>query len=124
MKFALVLVAAAGALIAAPAIAHPKLVGSDPAANSAVKRPAKIQLRFSEKVMPKLSGANLIMTGMPGMKNHPPMRIKGVAALAPDRKTLVFSPASPLPAGTYRVDWHAIGSDTHRITGGYTFTVR
>ena len=26
--------------------------------------------------------------------------------------------------GTYRVDWRAVSSDTHPITGNYTFTVK
>lgn len=29
-----------------------------------------------------------------------------------------------VPAGTYRVDWRAVSSDTHPITGNYTFTVK
>ncbi|MCV5426985.1 copper resistance protein CopC, partial [Escherichia coli] len=33
-------------------------------------------------------------------------------------------PREPLPAGTYRVDWRAVPSDTHLIPGNYTFTVK
>lgn len=124
MRYGLFMGALVGsALVGAPLLAHPKLVGSNPAAGSEVKRPAKVQLRFSEKLMPKLSGFTVTMTGMPGMTNHPPMRVKGTISTAADRQTLVFSPTSPLPAGTYRVDWQVIGSDTHRITGGYNFKV-
>ncbi|HAB6023904.1 TPA_asm: copper resistance system metallochaperone PcoC, partial [Salmonella enterica subsp. enterica serovar Derby] len=48
------------------------------------------------------------------------------AKVAPgaDPKSMVIIPREPLPAGTYRVDWRAVSSDTHPITGNYTFTVK
>jgi copper resistance protein C len=65
------------------------------------------------------------MTGMPGMANHPDMPMTDVsAALSSDRMALVLTSPRPLPAGTYRVNWHVVGADTHRITGTHNFTVR
>ncbi|MGV3481624.1 MAG: copper homeostasis periplasmic binding protein CopC [Sphingobium sp.] len=117
-------VAAAALLFPVAAMAHPSLVGANPAANASVPRTATITLSFNEKLMPKLSGAKLIMTGMPGMKDHPDMPMKATASVDPDGKTIVVKAASPLPAGSYRVDWHVVSSDTHRITGSHSFSVR
>src|SRR3546814_1149904 len=118
----------AGALLlglAAPAWAHPKLVSSTPAANATVANANRVTLTFSERLMPRMSGVELAMTGMPGMANHAPMKISGFST-AVDRggKTLVVTFARPLSAGTYKLDWHAVSADTHRITGSLSFTVR
>ena len=126
MKFQLISAALlAGALVAAPAGAHPKLTAASPAENATVVRPARIQLRFSESLMPKLSGGTLVMTAMPGMSGHQPMAINGVkSSIGADGKTLVLIPTSPLGAGTYQIEWHAVSRDTHRVSGKYSFTVR
>ncbi|PJI89631.1 copper resistance protein CopC [Sphingomonas koreensis] len=106
------------------AAAHPKLVAATPAANKPAKGVSRIVLKFSERLTPKLSGATLTMTGMPGMANHPDMKMTGVnAAVGSDGTTIVLTSARPLPAGTYRVDWHVVGADTHRITGTHNFAV-
>lgn len=31
---------------------------------------------------------------------------------------------TPLPAGTYKVVWHAVATDTHHTTGSFPFTVK
>ncbi|UUL83817.1 copper homeostasis periplasmic binding protein CopC [Sphingomonas qomolangmaensis] len=116
--------ALAGVAIAAPAVAHPKLVSATPAADASVKATTRIVLVFSEKLMAPLSGATLIMTGMPGMQNHPDMKMSGVTAkVGADGKSLELVSAKPLPAGSYRIDWHVVGGDTHRITGQHRFNV-
>ncbi len=116
---------AASALIPAVASAHPKLLTASPAAQSTVAAPARIELRFSERLMPKMSGASIVMTGMPGMARHAPMPINGVASsVGKDGKTLILKPKARLTSGTYRIDWHAIAADTHRVTGTHTFAVR
>ena len=118
VSVAAILFVAAGA-----ANAHPKLVSSTPAANATVAKPARLMLRFSEKLMPKFSGAELMMTGMNGMK-HAPMKVASAATVGADGRTLVIAPKSPLGAGTYTVAWHVVSSDTHRITGNYAFAVK
>jgi methionine-rich copper-binding protein CopC len=45
-------------------------------------------------------------------------------AVSKDRMGLVATPTEPLSAGVYKVNWHAVTADTHRVTGAYTFTVR
>ncbi|WP_447726561.1 copper homeostasis periplasmic binding protein CopC [Sphingomonas koreensis] len=109
---------------AVPAAAHPKLLSAAPAANASAKAVSRIVLKFSERLTPRLSGATLIMTGMPGMASHPDMKMTGVnAAIGSDGTSIILTSARPLPAGTYRVDWHVVGADTHRITGTHSFTV-
>ncbi|KQX24141.1 MULTISPECIES: copper homeostasis periplasmic binding protein CopC [unclassified Sphingomonas] len=111
--------------IASPALAHPKLVSATPAAGSTVSRPTQIALAFSETLMPQMSGLDLVMTGMPGMARHAPMKVAGFkTSVSQDGKTLVAALPKPLPAGTYDAHWHVVSTDTHRIEGHLTFTVR
>ena len=128
MKTKTLLAAALAALslgVSAPALAHPKLVSSSPAATATVAATNRLTLTFSEHLMPRLSGIDLAMTGMPGMANHAPMKIGGVkTTVGEDGKTLIAALPRPLAAGTYRVTWSAAGADTHRMGGNFSFTVR
>lgn len=109
---------------AAPAIAHPKVVSATPAAGSTVAAPSAIALTLSEKLMPKLSGATMVMTGMPGMADHAPMKMPVATSIGADGKTITLKPSKKLPAGLYRVDWYAVSGDTHRVTGKHEFAVK
>ena len=123
-KIALSLAAMVTLAVPTIAAAHPKLVSATPAANASAKAVSRIVLKFSERLTPRVSGATLTMTGMPGMANHPDMKMTGVsAAVGSDGTTIVLTSARPLRAGTYRVDWHVVGADTHRITGAHSFKV-
>jgi methionine-rich copper-binding protein CopC len=105
--------------------AHPRLVNSSPAANATVPSTSVVTLSFSERLMTGLSGADVAMTGMPGMANHAAMPVSGVrTSVGKDGKTLIARFARALPRGTYKVDWHVVSADTHRINGSITFTVR
>lgn len=123
MRLVFVPAAAALLFVAGTANAHPKLVSTTPAPNATVTQPARLELRFSEKLIPKFSGADLMMTGMNGMK-HAPMKVASAATVAADGRTLIIAPKSQLSAGTYSVAWHVVSSDTHRITGTYAFAVK
>lgn len=117
--------AAAAALVAAsPALAHPKLVSATPAPNSTVAATGKLQLGFSEALVAQFTGVNIVMTDMPGMKMSSPMKMAAKTVLGPDGKSVVVTLAKPLPRGTYRVDWHVVSADTHRVTGSYLFKVQ
>jgi hypothetical protein len=110
---------------AATAVAHTKLVSSTPAANATVEKPGKIVLVFNEKLMAKFAGAELTMTGMPGMANHEPMKVTGfTTALGSDGKTLTLLMKRALPSGTYELKWFAAGADAHRMEGSFSFTVK
>ena len=110
-------------LLSAVAQAHPKLLSSTPAEGENGQAPAKIELHFSENLVTQFSGAKLIMTDMPGMPNSP-MGVKAAVAAGGDPKTMVITPAAPLTTGTYKVEWRAVSSDTHPITGNFSFKVK
>eukprot|EP01038_Epipyxis_sp_PR26KG_P000623 gene623-868_t len=80
----------AAGLFATAAFAHPSLVSSTPADKSQVSAPATIELKFSETLVPQFSAASLVMTGMPGMASHGPMKINASVAGAGDGKTMVI----------------------------------
>ena len=119
ITFALV----SGLLLSTLAQAHPKLLSSTPAEGADGAAPGKIELRFSEDLLTQFSGAKLVMTEMPGMA-HSPMPMKAKVSAGSDPKTMLVTPLSPLPAGTYKVEWRAVSSDTHPITGNVTFKVK
>ena len=112
------------ALLATAAFAHPKLLSSTPADKSEVSAPSNIELKFSETLVTKLSAASLVMTSMPGMADHGPMKVSVNVSGASDGKTMVITPAQPMQPGAYRVEWRAVSSDTHTITGNFTFQVK
>jgi methionine-rich copper-binding protein CopC len=114
---------AAVAALPGVALAHPKLVSSNPAAAATVSKPTTLTLTFNENLVGPLSGIDLTMTGMPGMSGHQPMPIKGFKTAAAG-KTLTITLPRALPAGSYELKWHAVAADQHRIEGAYTFNVR
>ena len=112
-------------VFAGSAQAHTKVVASTPAANTAVAPMKAVSITFNEKTVPAFSGADVVMTAMPGMASHKPMKLNGLkTAWNANGKTLTLTAARPLPKGTYQVSWHAAGTDTHRTQGTYNFTVR
>jgi copper resistance protein C len=118
--------AAAAIVLAGPAAAHTQVISSTPAAGSTASNVRTVTIMFSEPVMPALSGAEIVMTGMPGMAgHHSPMKVAGArVAASADRKALVATMPRPLPAGAYDINWHAVGADTHRVAGTMSFSVR
>ncbi|MFJ2528468.1 hypothetical protein EDF87_113102 [Pseudomonas helmanticensis] len=117
------LVLASGLLLSSLAQAHPKLLSSSPDEGADGAAPGKIELHFSENLLTKFSGAKLVMTEMPGMA-HSPMPMKAKVSAGSDPKSMLITPLAPLPAGTYQVQWRAVSSDTHPITGNVTFKVK
>ncbi|MEJ8864840.1 copper homeostasis periplasmic binding protein CopC [Pseudomonas jessenii] len=112
-----------GLLVSTLAQAHPKLLSSTPAEGVEGASPDKIELHFSENLVTQFSGAKLLMTEMAGMA-HAPMPVKAKVSGGSDPKTMFITPTTPLAAGTYRVEWRAVSSDTHPITGNVTFKVK
>ena len=98
MRRLVLLAALAATFQAGPALAHPQLVSATPAANSAVAKPTRLTLTFSEVLVASLSGIELTMTGMPGMANHAPMPIRGFTAQVAGKSITVTLPR----AGTRR----------------------
>ncbi|MBO9695963.1 MAG: copper homeostasis periplasmic binding protein CopC [Sphingopyxis sp.] len=116
--------ALAMALTPAFAAAHTKLVNSTPAANSTVSKVTSVNLRFNEKVIASTVKAELVMTAMPGMAGHAPMKIPTTPAIAKDGKSMTLKARRALAPGTYQVKWSAAGSDTHRMGSEFSFKVK
>ncbi len=48
----------------------------------------------------------------------------GKAAVELASKNVLIVPiGEPLPPGNYKVEWHAVAEDTHRVKGAYSFSV-
>ena len=124
MRHFLLTAAALLAVLPSAAMAHPKLLSSAPAANATVAKPTRLTLTFSEKLLAPLSGVDLVMTGMPGMANHAPMKIPYTAAMGKDGKSMTLALKRALVPGTYKVKWSAAGADTHRMGSEFSFTVK
>jgi len=118
------LAATALALSPTAALAHAKLVASTPAANAKVAKVTSVQLKFSEKLVASTVKAELVMTGMPGMADHPPMKIAFASAMGKDGKSMTLTPKRALVPGIYKVTWFAAGADTHRMGSAFAFTVK
>ncbi len=101
-----------GLLLAPPAFAHARLVSSDPAADAKIKPPGTIKLHFSETLEPSFSSA--VLTDAAG-KTVPVSKSMGA-------DTITLLPLNLRP-GVYKVSWHSVGQDTHRLTGSFGFTV-
>lgn len=107
------------------AAAHARLLTADPADKAVVTAPKELTLAFSETITADFSGVELAMLTMPGMTMDQPMMIDDVAvAVAADGKTLVATPADTLGAGRYKLNWHVVTTDTHRIEGVLEFEVK
>jgi methionine-rich copper-binding protein CopC len=110
---------AGGSLVATAANAHPKLVTTNPAANAVItSSPKELRFNFNEDLVPKFSGAEV--------KDQKGQKIKiGTAMADPaDKKQLVVPLPTPLAQGVYKVVWHAVAADTHRVNGSYSFTIK
>lgn len=104
---------------ASPAQAHDQLIGGSPKAGSAVdKAPEAITLTFSGELrdLENSKSNQIIVTNRDGDEvTEGAVTVKG---------TKLSRTLQPLPAGTYDVQWSALSSDGHRISGAdYAFTV-
>ena len=111
--------AVGAALVTTLALAHPKLLSANPADKSTGPAPAQIALHFSEKLVAQFCDATLVMTAASG-----PTTVAAKVATGSDGRTLTVSPTQPLAPGAYRVDWHVVAADTHRVAGNLTFQVK
>lgn len=107
--------------MAATASAHAHLESQLPAANSTVTTPKELRLHFSEGVEDKFTKVSITSTGKSGKTLVEP--VPGVVTDQADKKILIVTPAAPLAAGEYKIEWHAVSVDTHKSEGSYHFTV-
>ena len=99
------------------AFAHAQLRSADPAAGAATASPKQIRITFSEAVIPKFSGVEL-------RDQSGKLIATGPSEADPSDKTILVVPLKEqLAPGTYKVEWHAVAEDTHRVKGSYSFSV-
>lgn len=96
--------------------AHPRIVSSTPTPNATIAKPARLTIRFSERLVRPLTGATLVT-----VRGGHVVKIPTVAALDVSSKMLIVKPARPLAAGRYQLNWHAVSVDTHRVQGALAF---
>jgi methionine-rich copper-binding protein CopC len=122
---ALLAALACSALAPGALLAHVQLTASAPAAGVTAKAPKAITLTFSQPVNPASAAASIVMTAMPGMKDHGEMAIRNFTPRwSVDGRTMTLSLAKPLPAGSYEVRWQAAAADGHAVKGIVAFDVR
>lgn len=117
---------AAAALAATFALsAQAQLVRSSPATGASVRAVSQIDLAFATPVKAATAGAQIIMTAMPGMTDHPPMAIKAFTIVpGADGKALHLKLRKPLVPGDYTVNWSVAGADGKRLDGKFSFKVQ
>jgi hypothetical protein len=79
--------------------------------------PSEVKIWFTEKLEPAFS--KLDVHDAAGATVD-----KGDAVVDAQDATLMHISLRPLPAGTYKVHWHAVSVDTHTTDGNFTFTVK
>lgn len=117
-------VALAAMLPATPVLAHPSLVSAKPSANATVAPTNRIDLVFNEKIMPANTRMQLMMTSMPGMANHAPMKMPISVMMGKDGKSVMVMMKTPLDSGAYELRWMASGDDKEVVSGKYAFQVK
>ena len=121
----IILLLSAVALGSTAVQAHPRLVSSTPVAGATVAGSTAIRLAFSEKLIGPMTGADVMMTGMPDAGHHQPVKMNGfVATLGRDGKSILMTRVKALTPGNYVVAWHAVSIDTHRVQGTLGFRVK
>jgi copper resistance protein C len=97
--------------------AHPELQSAEPAAGNLVPSPKQIRIMFNEDVIPQFSGVEV-------KDQAGKLVATGKATTDPtNKKQLVVPVRETLPPGEYKVEWHAVSDDTHRVKGNYSFSV-
>jgi copper resistance protein C len=120
MQFRLMCAALALTTFAMPSMAnaHSRVISSTPAQGATVARPRVVTLNFSEALLPPTAAASIVMTAMPGVRNHGEMVIRNfTTAWSNGNRTMTLTLRQPLRTGTYEVRWQAAGADGHRMTG-------
>jgi methionine-rich copper-binding protein CopC len=113
------LLAACGlAILPSRTFAHAFLDHADPAVGSTVnKSPAAVTLWFTQELEPAFSTIEVDDT------NGKQIDKKDTHLDDQDPKQLSVSLPN-LPAGTYKVSWHVVSTDTHKTHGDFKFEVQ
>jgi copper resistance protein C len=99
------------------ASAHPKLVSAEPAVDGTVgAAPSEVTLRFNERL--EASFSSVVIRDADGQQ----VDKKDSKLDRSDRRILRVS-VPALSPGLYKVEWHAMSADTHKVEGDFTFRV-
>ena len=101
-----------------PALAHAMLDHAVPAVGSTVPAPPqRLQLFFTEPLEPRFSGVTLTSEAGRAVET-------GAASVDPQNAAEMVLTVPALAPGKYKVNWHAVSTDTHRTEGSFTFEIR
>jgi methionine-rich copper-binding protein CopC len=104
-------------LLCAPALAHARLLETDPANGATLSQPPKqVQLRFNEPIEAEFTPVKVL--------DQQGNRVdRDDAQVASDDARTVTADLKELSKGTYTVQWRVISADTHPVNGSYEFSV-
>ena len=114
--FRAVLFAAALSVGATAAEAHPRLTSLRPVASSSIAAPREVRLTFNEPLIGRFSRITLT--------DHSGHLVRtGAATFSRDGRQIAVALPQRLTRGAYHVAWRVVSTDTHRVVGGYDFSV-
>lgn len=121
LKTYLAAIAAVSVLsMSGPALAHARLMRSNPGKNAVVASPKAITLTFDDKLVAAFSTFTVTMP-MSGQSMNVPVKTH----LDKGGKTLTGTPSGKLGPGSYVVHWTAAAAeDGHKMSGEYSFKVK
>jgi methionine-rich copper-binding protein CopC len=97
--------------------AHAQLVRAEPAAGGNVgKAPSEVTLHFNERLEGALS--SVVVRDAAGKQVD-----KGNGVVDKKDRKIIRVSLPDLEPGVYKVEWRAVSTDTHRVTGDFTFKV-
>jgi len=100
------------------AAAHAHLKRANPRVGATIKEaPPVLQLWFTEGLEPAFTKVELQDAA------GKPVAAAGAQRVSEKDQTLLELPLPKLPAGKYKVIWHAVSVDTHVTDGDFAFTV-
>jgi copper resistance protein C len=117
MRYVMTAVALAvcAAFTASAVSAHTTLVTSIPKEGETLKTsPSEIRLTFSERIEPLLSAMEVVGAKGEGLDIGNPV-VRGAEMAIPLEGSL--------DAGIYKVNWHLVSMDGHRVEGAFAFEV-
>ncbi len=119
MKISKPLLLGAALALATAAHAHPLPRSADPKPDAVLSAsPTEIRIGFSEGLVAAFSGLELDDASGKQI-------LLGASAVDPNDTKVLYAPIpTKLASGAYRVKWHAVGDDTHHVSGHYSFEVK
>jgi hypothetical protein len=100
------------------AFAHAFPDHAQPAVGGTVSpAPSEVKIWFTGKLEPAFSKLDVHDASGAAVD-------RGDATVDSQDATLMHVSLKPLPAGTYKVHWHAVSVDTHATDGTFSFTVK